>query len=59
MLQAFIIAIENFIYPEVAEVATGDVLYKKGVLKNFAQGLQFYWKRDSDTGVFLQILSNF
>ena len=42
------------------EAAVSQIFYKTGIIKNFAKlrrkrasGLQFYWKRYSNTGVFL------
>ena len=42
-----------------SEAATGDVLRKKYILRNFALGVQLYLKIVSDTGVFLRVLRNF
>ena len=42
-----------------SEAATGDVLKKKYILRNFALGVQLYLKIVSDTGVFLRVLRNF
>ena len=42
-----------------SEAATGDVLKKIYILRNFALGVQLYLKIVSDTGVFLRVLRNF